>query len=189
MRCALLLAAAFLLASPVRAEVKDGTWMAGVGAGMGSGGKGLGAPYVVGGQLLYHPTGAWGYGVQADRFDFKAKAGNKADMTGVLGVVRGNVNMSIGTSEMFPYLLFGMGYAMSRADIAAGGDSKGSGFAWCLGGGVEYPVGAGFSVGGELKMERLGSGIPRLGMTGVTAIAALLRLNHWFGQSEDPFAR
>ena len=36
---------ALLAASPARAEVKDGSWMAGVGAGLGSGGKGLGAGY------------------------------------------------------------------------------------------------------------------------------------------------
>ncbi|TPW19142.1 MAG: hypothetical protein FD126_2981 [Elusimicrobia bacterium] len=180
-----LLLALLLPSTGSCAEVPDGSVVFGVGASAAPAHKSLGAPFLLGGTALYHARGEYGFGLQVDRIFFKGKAGNKADMTSLLLVNRANI--PAGFEEARPYLLFGLGYSESRADVAAGGADRGSGAAFELGGGVDFPLAGPFTYGLELRLLRLLAGLPRIGVAGATVLNVGLRLNFWLGPSANPF--
>ncbi|MBI3550674.1 MAG: outer membrane beta-barrel protein [Elusimicrobia bacterium] len=160
------------------AEIEDGSVLAGVAGGLGGAPSGLGAPGIVGGQFLYHPIGEWGFGVHVDRFDYKSKGQAKADMTSILGVLRGNIR---GMSDRYlPYVFAGLGMAQSRADVIGGAD-HGSGVGWSLGGGLDVFLGRKVSTALEARLNRMNAPLSRAGVSGATVANVVLRLNLWLG--------
>lgn len=169
-------------------EIQDDTVLmgldAGVGSPMGGAANAVGMARSVGGQFLYHPIGEWGMGAQVQRIDFKSKGTSKADFSSIMATARPNISGIF--EDYLPYMIFGMGYAESRADIP-GGIDRGSGFAFCLGGGIDRPVNRNLSIALEFKLQRLGAPLAKLGLSGVTLMQPLLRLNLWLGPDADPF--
>ncbi len=187
-RSALLL---LLLASTASraAEVPEGGWLVGVGAGLGMpygpAQDKLGSPMLLGGQAIFHRRKEWSVGAQLDRLAFKSKGGSRANMTAALAVLRGNIGMDF--EKSVPYMLFGVGYSESHADVAAGGEDRGAGPAFCLGLGLDYALAGPLGTGWEVKFQRMSAPLGRLGLTGATVIAFYLRLNFGWGPGGDPF--
>ena len=170
-------------------EIEDDTIVFGLDAGIGNpfGGasKAMGPAGILGGQFLFHPTGERGVGLQVERFDFKRKNGGKVNMNAIMAAARFN-NILGGTNLYLPYVLIALGYGESRADLPGNSD-RGSGFAWRLGGGVDYMLSKSFSVATEARLDRIMAPLPLMGLSGATVLSLVLRLNLWFGPSADPF--
>ena len=186
-----LAALALLPATAGAAELKDGTWVFGVGGGAGiragAAKAKVSTPFLISGYALYAPREEHSWGLNVDRVLFKPKAGNKVDAVALTFV--GRAYLSGRFQEVLPYALFGLGYSETHADLAAGGTDRGSGPTFSLGGGFHRVRDSHLSWGGEARLMRLASGLPRLGLGGVTLLALTVSVAWRTDPAANPFER
>ena len=168
---------------PRGAELKDGTWVMSVGAGlgypMGSTRMHFGIPYAVGGEAYYVPRPEYALGLQVDRLLFMGgQGGGSSDATVITLVDRANAAM--GWEKTLLYALIGLGFAEVHASLPDGGLQHGAGPALALGVGVQsvYEGALGWAVEGRLL--RASAGLPKLGMGGITVVVAQVKVNWKF---------
>lgn len=174
-----------------QAELKDGTWVMSVGAGlgypMGSTKMHFGIPYAVGGEAYYVPRPEYALGLQVDRLLFMGgQGGGSSDATFITLVDRANA--ALGYEKTILFALIGVGYGEVHAEMPDGTRDHGGGPVLTLGGGMqrvgEGPLG--WSV--ELRLIRAAVGLPQLGMGGITVAVAEVKANWRFSWGVDFFS-
>lgn len=161
----------------------------GGGAGALSGGakSKVATPFVVSGYALRAPREEYSWGLAVDRLLFKKKAGNKADATVV--TFAGRAYLANKNKEVLPYLLYGLGYSESHAELGVGGSTRGTGASLSLGAGIHRVKDSRLSWDTEARLLRIGAGLPGLGLGGITTLLLTVTATFRTEPAGNPFER
>ncbi len=173
------------------AELKDGSWLFGLGGGAGlllGSTRSKAAPAaILSGYAVYASREEGSWGLNADRFLFGVKKGFELDATALTLTRRAYFKQ--GNKEVLPYVLLALGWSESHADHPDGTEDRGAGAAGAIGGGFHRIKDGPISWGFEARLLRVGAGLRRTGVSGMTVFALTTSLCWRAGAGEDFFGR
>ena len=91
--------------------------------------------------------------------------------------------------KVLPYVLLGLGWSESHADLPGGGEDRGAGAAGGIGGGFHKIKDGPISWGVEARLMRAGAGLRHAGVSGMTVFAVTTSLCWRSVPGEDYFGR
>lgn len=180
-----------LLAGASRAaELKEGTWLLGLGPGgaiaTGAAKSKTGPAIAVSGYVLKgNRERSWGLSI--DRFAFSHKGDVRVGSTSLL--FTGRANFVQRNNEVVPYVLGGVGWCEVSADLAGGATDRATGAAFHFGAGFHRIKDSSWSWGVEARLVRAGAGPPRLGVGGLTILTTSAVLLFRIPPDVDWFSR